>query len=131
MAKNRVRINGRFLTLNVSAVNGSGVGDLVKSGDPVVVGQIPGVAEIDEVTDAAQGTVGTATVDTQGVYDLPVFGHDGTANAAIAPGDIVVWDNAAGTLEKSPGSAGSVRFGYAYGAVTGGATTTIPVKLGY
>lgn len=126
MAKNRTRIDGRYLDrLNVSAVNGSGTGDLVKSGDPVAVGDIPGVAIIDENAD------GLATVDTGGVYDLSVFGHDGTAAAAIAVGDIVVWDNTGGTLEKTPGSAGSKRFGYALGAVGSGATTKIPVRLGY
>lgn len=125
MAKNRVRHLGRYLNLNVSAVNGSGASDLVMSGDPGAVGQIPFVAITDEDAN------GSATVDTQGVYNLAVFGHDGTANAAINPGDIVVWDNAGGTLEKTPGSASSVRFGYALGAVSSGATTTIPVKLGY
>lgn len=123
MAKNRVRINGRNLSLNVSAVNGSGAADLVKSGDPGAVGQIPFVALTDEDAD------GLATVDTEGVYQLAVFGHDGTANAAIAAGDKVVWDNTGGTIEKAPGSANSVPFGYALDPVTGGATTSIRVKL--
>ncbi|WP_109507349.1 DUF2190 family protein [Nocardioides speluncae] len=125
MAKNREYERGTQIPLNVSAVNGSGVGDLVKSGDPGAVGQLPFVALIDE------GTDGIATCQTDGVFRLAVFGHDGTANAAIAVGDLVVWDNTGGTLEKTPGSASSVRFGYALGAVASGATTTIPVKLGY
>jgi predicted RecA/RadA family phage recombinase len=125
MAKNRVRIDGRHLSLNVSALNGSGAGDLVKSGDPIAIGDIPGVALTDE--DAA----GLATVDTAGVYQLSVFGHDGTAGAAIAVGDLVVWDNTGGTLEKTPGSAGSKRFGYALDAVGSGNTTSIRVKVGY
>ena len=125
MAKNRVRIDGRYPRLNVSAVNGSGAADIVKSGDPGAVGQLPFVALTDE--DAS----GLATGDTAGVYNLAVFGHDGTANAAIAVGDLVVWDNTGGTLEKTPGSASSVRFGYALAVVNSGATTTIPVKVGY
>jgi len=125
MAKNRVHEHGTQLKLNVSAVNGSGTSDLVKSGDPGAVGSLPFVALTDE------DSAGLATCQTDGVFDLAVFGHDGTANAAIAAGDLVVWDNTGGTLEKTPGSASSVRFGYALDAVTSGATTTIRVKLGY
>lgn len=123
MAKNRKRVLGRKLSLNVSAVNGSGTGNLVLSGDPGAVGQLPFVALTDE--DAA----GLASVDTAGVYELSVLGHDGTANAAIAVGDKLVWDDAGGTIEKSPGSANSVPFGYALGAVASGATTKIEVRL--
>jgi len=122
MAKNRIFEDGRYLELNVSAVNGSGTGDLVKSGDPGAVGVIPFVALTDEASNLA-------TVDTAGVYDLAVLGHDGTANAAIAAGDKVVWDNAGGTLEKTPGSANSVAFGVALEPVSSGATTTIRVKI--
>jgi predicted RecA/RadA family phage recombinase len=125
MAKNRKYEHGNQIPLNVSAVNGSGTSDLVKSGDPGAVGQIPFVALTDEDAN------GLATCQTDGVFDLAVFGHDGTAGAAIAAGDIVVWDNTGGTVEKTPGSASSVRFGYALGAVSSGATTTIPVKIGY
>lgn len=125
MAKNRVQEHGLQIGINVSAVNGSGTSDLVKSGDPGAVGDIPFVALTDEDAN------GIATVQCDGVFSLAVFGHDGTANAAIAVGDIVVWDNTAGTLEKTPGSAGAKRFGYALGAVSSGATTTIPVKVGY
>jgi predicted RecA/RadA family phage recombinase len=123
MAKNQRYKHGSPLALNVSAVNGSGTGDLVKSGDPGAVGQIPIVALTDEDAN------GKATCATEGVYDLAVFGNDGTAGAAIAEGDKIVWDNAGGTLEKTPGSANSVPFGYALGAVSSGATTTIPVRL--
>jgi predicted RecA/RadA family phage recombinase len=125
LAKNQVYDEGVQFPLNVSAVNGTGTGDLVKSGDPGAVGNIPFVALTDE------DSAGLATVKTDGVFDLAVLGHDGTANAAIAVGDIVVWDNAGGTLEKTPGSASSIRFGYALAAVSSGATTTIAVKLGY
>jgi predicted RecA/RadA family phage recombinase len=123
MAKNERFDEGRKLSLNVSAVNGSGAGDLVKSGDPGAVGVLPFVALTDEDAD------GLATVVVDGVYDLAVLGHDGTANAAIAVGDKVVWDNTGGTLEKTPGSGGSVAYGIALGAVSSGATTTIPVKI--
>ncbi len=123
MAKNREHPSGSPLDLNVSAVNGSGVGDLVKSGDPGAVGVLPFVALTDEDTN------GIASCDSEGVYRLAVFGHDGTANAAVAAGDRIVWDNTGGTLEKTPGSANSVGFGVALDPVSGGATTTIRVRL--
>jgi len=125
MAKNREFEKGTQLELVVSAVNGSGTSDLVKSGDPGCIGSIPFVALTDEDAN------GKASCQTDGVFNLAVLGHDGTAGAAIAAGDIVVWDNTGGTLEKTPGSANSVRFGYALDAVSSGATTTIRVKLGY
>lgn len=122
MAKNRVHEHGNQIKLNVSAVNGTGTGDLVKSGDPGAVGQIPFVALTDE------DSAGLATVQTDGVFKLAVRGHDGTANAAIAAGAIVYWDNTNGELDVQ--TAG-VRFGYALEAVASGATTTIKVKVGY
>jgi len=126
MAKNRrIADNNVTRQLNVSAVNGSGTSDVVKSGDPGAVGNIPFVAITDE------GSDGIATCQLDGAFAVPVFGHDGTANAAIAIGDILVWDNTGGTLEKTPGSANSVRWGYALAAVTSGATTTILAQPGY
>jgi len=126
MAKNRKIADSNITRqLNVSAVNGSGTSDVVKSGDPGAVGNIPFVAITDE------GSDGIATVQLDGAFEVSVFGHDGTANAAIAVGDLIVWDNTGGTLEKTPGSAGSVRWGYALAAVTSGATTTILAQPGY
>lgn len=124
MAKNRARHLGRKLNLSVAAVNGSGAGDLVKSGDPGAVGQIPFVALTDE--DAA----GFASIDTYGVYNLVVAGRGIGVDAAVAVGDILYWDNADGQVNKD--STNGVRFGYALGAVVSGVlTTTIEVRLGY
>lgn len=122
MAKNRKFQHGTQIELNVSAVNGTGTSDLVKSGDPGVVTDLPFVA----LTDEDSG--GLATVQTDGVFNLSVRGHDGTANAAVAAGQIVYWDNTNGELDVQ--TAGK-RFGYALSAVSSGATTTIPVKVGY
>lgn len=93
------------------------------SGDPVLVGQIPGVALTNERAD------GTTSVDTEGIYRLSVKGVNAGGNLAIAPGDLVYYVTA--DTPKLSGKVAGVRFGYALDAVTGGATTTIRVKLGY
>lgn len=115
MAKNRRYEFGRQFAVAVPA------GTI--SGDPVVLGQVPGVAVIDRATD------GTATCQFDGVYDIPVKGIDATANAAVAAGDIL-YHVAADTPRLSKKATG-VRFGYALAPVAAGATTTIPVKVGY
>lgn len=118
MAKNRVRIDGRFLS-QAATDPATPV-----SGDPVLVGQIPGVSIIDETAD------GNATVDTQGVYNLSVKGViTGPANQAVAVGDILYYS--AGHTPKLDKDTGGVRFGYALATITSGSTATIAVKVGY
>lgn len=105
------------------------------SGDPVRIGQLPGVSVKD--CDSAQRTV----VATDGVWNLLVAGIDSSgassadANVAVAGGDIIYFDEA-----KTPPlskRAGGVRFGIAMGdhgvtLVASGATTTkCPVRVGY
>lgn len=103
MAKNRFRHRGRKLHLNVAAINGSGAGDLCKSGDPGKLGDLPVVCLTDEDAN------GEASVDTLGVWMFTVT----NAGAAVAaPGAVVNWDNAAGTLNI--GGAGT-KFGVLVG----------------
>lgn len=90
------------------------------SGDPVLVGQLPGVALTDEDTD------GYTTVKFNGTATLAVKGET-TTNNAVAVGDLLYYD--AGVINKD--STNGVRFGYALGAVSSGATTSILVKIGY
>jgi predicted RecA/RadA family phage recombinase len=94
-----------------------------KSGDPVLVGQIPAVAVTNERAD------GTTSVDTEGVWNLSVKGVDGSGNAAVAAGDIIYY--VAADTPKLSKKATGVRFGYALDAITSGSTATIRVKLGY
>ncbi len=93
------------------------------SGDPVVVGQLPGVALINEMAD------GKTTIKTNGVATLSVKGVDGGGNSAVAAGDLIYYVSA-DTPKLSKKNTG-VRFGYALEAVSSGATTTIRVKIGY
>lgn len=95
------------------------------SGDPVVLGDIPGVA----LTDEGDGgnDAGEITIDTGGVYNLSVTGEDGAGSAAVTAGDIVYLDSGVVNVDDTNG----VRYGYALEDVSSGATTTIPVKIGY
>lgn len=97
------------------------------SGDPVICGQLPGVAQANEDTD------GVTSVHTSGVYNLSVKGvTTAAAGSAVAPGDLIYYvPGNTPKLSKASGDSGAVRYGYALGAVLSGATTTIPVKVGY
>ena len=114
MAKNMVHTPGNQLQVTLADV---------KSGDPVVAGQIPAVALIDTQAD------GTTVVKADGVFTLSVKGVDGSGNKAIAVGDIVYFTS--GDTPKLGVKTAGVRFGYALEAVTSGATKTIKVKIGY
>lgn len=127
MAKNRYLAEGRRLTLDVTAVSGSGAAGLVKSEDPVAVGQLVGVALIDEVTTAGDPLLGKATVDTGGVWNLDVAGINGAGNSAVAVGDPIYYVSA-DTPRLSKKDTG-VLFGHALAAVASGETTEIPVRL--
>jgi predicted RecA/RadA family phage recombinase len=96
----------------------------VVSGDPVVVGQLPGVAET-----TPEATTNRLVMQTCGVYNLSVKGIDQSANSAVAAGDILYFVQA-DTPKVSKKNTG-VRFGYALDPVVSGATTTIRVKIGY
>lgn len=96
------------------------------SGDPVLIGMLPGVALTNEDTD------GNTIVDTGGSYMLSVLGSaaSGATGSAVAVGDILYYvDGHTGSVICK--QATGVRFGYALGAVVDGATTSIEVKLGY
>lgn len=97
------------------------------SGDPVVYGQQPGVALTNE------GSDGITSVQFCGVANFSVKGvTTAAASSAVAEGDVIYY--VAGNtpkLSKAVGDSGAVRFGVAMGAVTGGTTATIPVRIGY
>lgn len=123
MAKNRKREIGRELVLAPTSAPST----TALSGDPVVVGQMPGVALNDASDTVANG--GTTTIQFDGVFDLSVKAIDGSGNSAVAAGDVLYYV-AADTPRLSKKNTG-VRFGYATAAITAGSTATIPVKVGY
>ena len=114
MATNMVHDPGNQLQVALASVT---------SGAPVVVGQLPAVALTDTNAD------GNVTVKTDGCFNLSVKGVDGSGNKAVAIGDIIYYVD--GDTPKLSVKSSGVRFGYALGAVTSGATKTIPIKIGY
>jgi predicted RecA/RadA family phage recombinase len=121
MATNRIFEDGRYLYLSV----GSGV----ESGDAVLVGSIPGVAQYDADSDDS------AVVDTAGVYDLAVTANNTSdSGSAISVGQKLYYDDGSGSLdagELTPDTSNGTFFGYALEAVSSGQDATIKVKIGY
>ena len=95
------------------------------SGDPVRVGEIPGVAITKEGEGGNAAT--ETTIATEGVYNLSVKGVDAGGNSPVAVGDKIYYVDA-DTPKLSKKNTGHP-FGKALGAVTAGATATIPVLL--
>ena len=95
------------------------------SGDPVVFGQLPGIALTDE------GDGGNAATDTSiattGTWSLSVVAVNNAGNTAVTAGDILYLDSGVVNKDVTNG----VRFGYAMADITSGATATINVKIGY
>lgn len=106
MATNMIYKNADNLWLNVGDVD-------IESGDPVVVGNITGVALID--ADAA----GYATIRREGVFELPVTGTFTIgAPVYIIPSTRVLTNT----------SAGNVLFGYALEATSGDEVIKVLLK---
>ncbi len=120
MATNVIYEESGPLKLGVTAAPNT----TVKAGDPVLVGQKPGIALTNG--DDTVSNKGKATVKFDGVGSFAVKGET-TTNAAVAVGDIIYYDS--GVLNKD--SSNGVRFGYALETVVSGATTTIKVLIGY
>lgn len=124
MATNRLYAQNNLTMPGLDVTPGAGaMGGAARSGDPVVVGQIPGVL----ATDAPANGVGTMYRD--GIWNVSVKGINAGGNAAIPEGAILYF-TAADTPPLSGKNTG-VRWGYALQGVGSGATATIPVQLGY
>lgn len=102
---------------------GLAVASGVVSGDPVVVGLMPGVA----LQDRGEDTSGEATVKMRGAFDLSVKGVNEAGNVAIGVGDPIYFTS--GDTPKLNAKPTGKFFGYALEAVESGATTTIKVRI--
>lgn len=130
MAKNRLYSRGNQLPMNVSALNGSGTANLCLSGDPVAFGNAGATGGIGAVCLTSENSSGVATCQFDGVFNLAVTGKNAAdADTAVIIGAPLYWDDTPGQLNLD--ATNGIRFGYALAAVTGGATTTIAVKVGY
>jgi predicted RecA/RadA family phage recombinase len=98
------------------------------TGDPVMVGQIPGVALTDEGEGGNSAT--TTTVAFDGDWLMSVKGENNGGNTAVAVGDILYYE-AGQTPPLNKDSTAGIRWGYALEAVTSGATASIIVRCGY
>lgn len=116
---------GRYITILESELtHPSHTDGLVNKGDPVFATDgdtLVGVA----MTSAAAAT-DYISIDTEGIWNLSVYGHDGSSAAAVDLGDGVYLDATAATLSVDNSD---LRFGFALHDVTSGNTTVIPVKV--
>lgn len=92
------------------------------SGDPVIFGDLPGVALTDEDDD------GDTTVQFEGVVDISVKAINAGGNSAVAVGDVLYYTD--GDTPPVSKKATGVRYGVALETVTSGATATIRVRIG-
>jgi T5SS/PEP-CTERM-associated repeat protein len=99
----------------------NGSGSAWNSGDPVLVGQLAGVAALN----IANGASGAVSV--KGVFDLSVKAIDAGGNSAVAVGDAIYYT--AGDTPKLNKKATGVLFGHALEAIASGGTDTINVRL--
>ena len=99
-------------------------GSTVTSGSLVLVGAggLLGVA----VHDIANTAAGSVLLPPGVVVTTPVKGHNGTADAAVVIGAKVYWDGSNAFLDTD---STETLAGFAMGAVSSGATTTVPVLL--
>lgn len=96
------------------------------SGDPVLVGTIPGVALTDE---GAGGNASTETsIATEGVFDLSVEAVNNGGNSAVVAGDKIYYE-AGETPPLNKDNVSGVLFGKALAEITSGETATIKVLL--
>lgn len=91
-----------------------------ESGEALLVGVIPGVAQTD------RNAAGEATVRFKGAFRLAVVSKEGETNKTTAVGD-AIFITGAGVLEKK--SSGNTLFGYALETIGSGATKEIVVKI--
>lgn len=98
------------------------------SGDPVLVGQIPGVALTNEGAGGNDAT--TTTVARDGNWMMSVKGENNAGNVAVVDGDILYYE-AGQTPPLNKDNVAGIRWGYARAAVTSGSTATIEVECGY
>jgi len=121
---------GRHLTFSESQLthpdnSGEEVADLVNKGDPVLVGDIVGVALKSGVTANTE----LISIDTEGIWQLSVVAEDEDGDVAVAVGDVIYINKSDAILSKIANKNTHQRFGYALYPINSGVTDVIPVKV--
>jgi len=118
---------GRHVTLYESLLSHPADDDgYVQKGDPVVSGNIVGVA-LRTATSASD----QIAIDTEGIWALSVYGLDDEGNSNVAVGDVIYAARSDATLSKISSHTTNVPFGIALmsNTVGGGAADVIAVKV--
>lgn len=121
MALNRVYAEANQLVLTPTVAPGA----RALSGDPVLVGELPGAMLTD--ADNTLANRGRGTVQMDGAFEFPVYGSDGAADVAMDEGEIVYMGDDGVLSADDTG----VRYGYVLRPVTAGRRDPILVKVGY
>jgi len=125
MATNRVRYDGRFLTLDVSGFNGGS--SSVASGTAVAQNELGGVVQYDADS-------GVTKIDTGGVYDLAVTANNTSdSGLVIDVGTKLYVNDGNGSLdagEISPDSTDGAYLGLALEHVDSPNDATIKIQIG-
>ena len=116
---------GRHLTLEERYLTHPDNGDgFVDKGDPVVCGNIVGVA-----FRSAAAETDLIAIDTEGIWFLTAYGLDDEGNSAIAPGDKIFINTSTCVLSKITDFETQLPFGYALGDVTTGTSAVVAIKV--
>lgn len=116
---------GRHLSfLESELVHPSHTDSLVDKGDPVVLGEIVGVA-----FKSAVAATDYIAIDTEGVWNLSVVAVNDNGNIAVAAGQELYINKSTAVISRIQNPATNTPFGYALGAVSSGQTAVIAVKI--
>ena len=116
---------GRHVTfLESYLVHPTHTDGFVDKGDPVVAGNIVGVA-----LGSAAAATDQIALDTEGIWALSVVGTDDEGNSAVARGDVIYINRTTGVLSKISSHTTNVPFGIALMTMDDGATDVIAVKV--
>lgn len=116
---------GRHITLEESYLTHPTHTDgFVDKGDPVIVGDIIGVALL-----SAAAATDLISIDTEGIWFLSAVAEDDDGNSAIAPGDLLYLNKSTCILSKNSNKQSHQRFGYSLGVVATGTTAVVAVKV--
>lgn len=114
----------RHLTFSESQLTHPSHADgLVDKNDPVLVGNIVGVAFA-----SAVANTDLIAIDTEGIWQLSVVAQDEDGNSAVAVGDQIYINTSTAILSKIKSTA-TIPFGRALYPISAGVTDVIPVKV--